>query len=103
MPNGAMVTSSLILDTFKMGAEAVYIGTCEAGSDPYSPQCAEVALKNVNKAAEALRDVGIAEERLSLNYHVTGVPGKFLNNLTKLEKIVEAKGKIPSEKRERLP
>lgn len=90
VPDGAMVTPEWITYALEKGAQGVFIGTCEGGSDPFSPECATMTEKNVNKAKERIADMGINPDRVSLKLAVTGAPGPVLEKLEALnERIMQ--------------
>jgi len=98
--DGAIITPSLILETFKLGADAVYIGTCEAGGDPFSPKCPEAVENSVKKVREILKNAGIEEERVMFDTYVVVATQKFISAVNKLLKIASDGGKIPKDKLE---
>lgn len=90
VPDGAMVTPEWITYALEKGAQGVFVGTCEGGSDPFSPECATMTEKNVNKAKERIADMGINPDRVSLKLAVTGAPGPVLEKLEALnERIMQ--------------
>jgi len=89
IPDGVMVTPNWILETFRMGADGVFVGTCEAGSDPYAPQCAEIAQENIREAREQMQNQGIDPQRLAFQLAVTGDPAPVLATLESLDAYLE--------------
>lgn len=102
VPSGTTITHSLILKTFKAGADAVYIGIPEEGLDPFSPECGKVVEKNVGEARKILARAGISENRVKFARYAIATPGLLIGDLAKLRRLIRKEGKIPEEKLDNL-
>ncbi|MFP3953141.1 MAG: FAD-dependent oxidoreductase [Candidatus Bipolaricaulota bacterium] len=90
IPDGAMVTPEWIVYALEQGAQGVFVGTCEGGSDPFSPECATTTEENVKIAKQRLSGMNINPERVGLKLAVTGAPGPVLKELEALnDQIIE--------------
>lgn len=96
IPDGAMVTPEWIIHALQNGAQGVFIGTCEGGSDPFSPECATKTEENVKVAKERLKELSIDPDRVALKLAVTGAPDPVLTAMEELnDKIIHMeKGKV---------
>lgn len=89
IPDGVMVTPSWITKSFKEGADGVFVGGCEEGSDPFSPKCAAKTEENVLASKRILEESGLNPDRVQLKLAVTGGPQGVLTAIEDLNTFLE--------------
>jgi len=98
VPSCSRVTPKLILQSFALGADGVFLGDCEKKSTPYLGSIDAIE-KNVNLVKKNLEKVGISPDRILFFQFVTVMLTKFPMLLNKMETIAQNKGTISPEKR----
>ncbi|MEA2103579.1 MAG: hydrogenase iron-sulfur subunit [Candidatus Cloacimonadota bacterium] len=98
VPSSSRVTPKLILQSFALGADAVFLGDCEKKSTPFLGSIDAVE-KNIKLVKKNLEIVGISPDRVEFFQFVTVMLTKFPMLLNKMETIAKNKGTIPHEKR----
>ncbi len=101
VPSSSRVTPKLILKAFSMGADAVFLGDCEAKSTPF-PGSIEATEENVGLVKGLLREVGINPERLRFFQFVTVMLTKFVSLMNEMENIASTGADITEEQRDRI-
>jgi heterodisulfide reductase subunit A len=101
VPSGSRVTPKMVLESFKLGADGVFIGECEDKTSPY-PHSGEVIRKNVSLLKKILEEEGIAPDRITFVQFVTVMLKGFINEIDTLAEFVRNKGSLGNEKREAL-
>ena len=98
VPSSSRVTPKLILKSFSMGADAVFLGDCEAKSTPY-PGSIEATERNVRFVKGLLGEVGINPERLRFFQFVTVMLAKFVGLMNEMVSIASEGRDISEEER----
>jgi len=101
VPSSSRVTPKMMLKTFEMGADGIFLGECEEAVSPY-PNTLDVIDENIKKVRTVLSRAGIAPERVNYSPFVTVMLPKFVNTINKMVEIVNKYGNIPEEKRRKL-
>lgn len=101
VPSGSRVTPKLILNSFLLGADGIFIGECEEKSSPY-PHSGQVIRENVATIGKILDEEGINPERLKFQQFVTVMLKGFIDNVNGLVNLAKDLGPIPQEKREKI-
>ncbi len=102
VPSSSRVTAKLILETFALGADGVFIGDCETKSTPY-PGSIPFTGNNVAVVKEILASAGINPERLMFFQFATVMLPAFVRLMntiseTAAEVLTSAQRKMLSEK-----
>jgi heterodisulfide reductase subunit A len=100
--DASQITPKMILETFRLGADGVFLGEPEAGSSIHHPKTIEVMVENVKKAKKMLEEAGIEPDRLDYGLYITVWAQKLAGQLKALEKRVNELGKLPDETIARL-
>jgi heterodisulfide reductase subunit A len=101
VPSGSRVTPKLILQSFGLGADGVFLGECEDRTSPF-PHSGEVIRRNMETVTRILSDEGVEPERLRFVQFVTVMLKGFVDNVNTLVQAARDLGPIPAEKRQAL-
>ncbi len=101
VPSSSRVTATLILQSFVLGADGVFIGDCEAKSTPY-PGSIEFTERNVKKAGSILKEAGVNPERLVFFQFATVMIPKFVMLMNKIDRTAAEDGVMGSKQIEMI-
>ena len=101
VPSSSRITSKLILQSFALGADGVFIGDCEANSTPYSGSI-EFTQKNIKSSKALLKEAGINPERLMFFPFATVMIPKFVQLMNLIDKTASGDDVITDNQRDKI-
>ncbi len=100
VPSGSRITSRLIVEAFKLGADGVYVADCEKETSPYAHSL-DVVADSVKKAQGVLKKAGIDDKRVAFSAFSTTMIEPFVTEMNKIATVIDksaigddARGKI---------
>jgi heterodisulfide reductase subunit A len=101
VPSGSRVTPKLMLESFALGADGVYIGDCEERTTPFAHSLKAVE-ENVARVRSVLKEEGLEPERVCFGAFSTAMLDDFVREANSISDFVEKAGPIRDPIRRRL-
>jgi heterodisulfide reductase subunit A len=101
VPSGSRVTPRLMLESFALGADGIYIGDCEERTTSYAHSLKTVE-GNVAKVRSVLEEEGLEPERVRFRAFSTAMLDEFVQEANSITDFVEKAGPIGDSIRKRL-